>query len=336
MGDVCHAVAMVTAIQHQRPDVEITWIIGKLEYQLLKGMQGINFVVYDKKQGKQANQQVKQALSNITFDVLFVMQVALRANLLSRVIKAKKRVGFDWHRSKEAHWLFANSRISAQKTAHVLDGFLGFAETIGVLKESPVQWEIPIEQKEQDWVAEQLKDLGEFAVISPAASKAERNWLPERYAATIDYLAKKGLSVVLCGGPGDLDKQISQSILSKTNAVSLNLVGKTNLKQMLAVLGRASLVIAPDTGPAHMATTQGTKVIGLYAHSNPRRTGPYNDLDSVVSVYDQCIQQQTGKPWQKLPWGKRAKGKDLMALIEVETVIEAIDKVLASKSDSLV
>ncbi|HCB17662.1 MAG TPA: ADP-heptose--LPS heptosyltransferase I, partial [Alteromonas sp.] len=89
-----------------------------------------------------------------------------------------------------------------------------------------------------------------------------------------------------------------------------------------------SLVIAPDTGPAHMATAVNTPVIGLYAHSNPRRTGPYNNLADVVSVYDQCIEQQAGKPWQALPWGCRAKGEDLMSMITTEQVNTAIDTLL--------
>lgn len=94
------------------------------------------------------------------------------------------------------------------------------------------------------------------------------------------------------------------------------------------MLEQACCVVAPDTGPAHMATTVGTPVIGLYAHSNPRRTGPYHDLDKVVSVYDEVIAEQTDKSWQRLPWGKRAKGNELMACITVAAVIEKIDAVI--------
>ena len=90
------------------------------------------------------------------------------------------------------------------------------------------------------------------------------------------------------------------------------------------LLKHADLVIAPDTGPAHMATTVGTPVIGLYAHSNPLRTGPYNNLDDVVSVYNECIEEQKGKSWRKLPWGTRAKGSHLMERISIEQVKEKI------------
>ena len=95
------------------------------------------------------------------------------------------------------------------------------------------------------------------------------------------------------------------------------------------LLKHAHLVIAPDTGPAHMATTVGTPVVGLYAHSNPRRTGPYNDLDRVVSVYDECVEKQKGKPWDALPWGARAKGSQLMEKITVDMVKQKVAPFLA-------
>ena len=77
-----------------------------------------------------------------------------------------------------------------------------------------------------------------------------------------------------------------------------------------------------------MATTVGTDVIGLYAHSNPRRTGPYNNLSNVASVYDEVIQEQKSKGWQKLSWGTRAKGSELMQRISPEMVIAQIDALL--------
>ena len=329
IGDVCHAAALVHRIKTHWPDVQLTWVIGKVEYQLMKGMQDVRFIVFDKKQGKQAVSALKEAVKDDYFDALLMMQVALRANMASRVIKARQRIGFDWARSKELHWLFANKRVKAHTHAHVLDGFMDFGDALGLPAATQPQWDIPVPDTATT-MALALKDaLGEFAVISPAASKEERNWLPERYAAVAEHLSQKGLAVVLCGGPGPVDRKLADAIQSHTTAITRDLVGKTTLQEMLAVLAQASLVIAPDTGPAHMATTVSTPVIGLYAHSNPRRTGPYNDLQRVVSVYDTCIEQQTGKPWDKLPWGTRAKGKDLMAGITCDAVFSQIDSLFS-------
>ena len=332
IGDICHAVAMVQGIQTNRPDIEITWIIGKVEHRLVGDLPGVEFVVFDKSKGKTAYLELRQAMHKQVFDVLFLMQVALRANIASLFITAKTKIGFDHARSKELHRLFIDKTISPQLHPHVLEGFMAFATSIGIPPPTEPCWHIPIPQQSLDYAQQLIAQHGDFAVICPCASNPDRNWLVASYVACASYLHNKGLAVLLCGGPAQFEQDLAADI-ARHPAVTANLVGKTSLKDLLAVLKLARLVIAPDTGPAHMATAVNTPVIGLYAHSNPRRTGPYNSLARVVSVYDQEIERQKGKPWQSLPWGTRAKGSSLMQLIQVEQVQTQIDQVL-NVSDS--
>ncbi|WP_394497688.1 glycosyltransferase family 9 protein [Shewanella sp. ENK2] len=322
IGDVCHAVAMVQAIQRQYPDLAVTWVIGKVEYQLLKHLPDIRFVIFDKSQGWRSYGKLRQDLAGQRFDVLLHMQVALRATIASLLISAKVRVGFDKARAKEGQWLVTNHAVEPLATPHVLEGFMGFAKIIGVKDLSP-KWNIPVLESDSEFANELIAETEKVLVICPAASKAERNWLPERYAAVADHAVSKGYRVILCGGPSQLEVDLAASINHFASQSIENKVGQTTLTQLLAVLNRASVVIAPDTGPAHMAVTQGTPVIGLYAHSNPGRTGPYMSLMQVVSVYDEVIRKQF--PNMTIPWGKRAKGDDLMSLISVEKVIQQFD-----------
>lgn len=330
IGDVCHAVAMVQAIQRQYPQLKITWVIGKLEYQLLKHLPGIEFVIFDKSQGWRSYFNLHKALKGRRFDVLLHMQVALRATLASLAISAKIRVGFDRARAKEGQWLVTNHRVEPLAEPHVLDGFMGFAKAIGVSDITP-SWNIPVPQADTEFAQRQIADGEKVLIISAAASKAERNWLPERYAAVAQHAVNKGYRVILCGSPTALEKTLADDIANACSAKLDNLVGKTSLTQLLALLKRASLVLAPDTGPAHMAVTQGTPVIGLYAHSNPGRTGPYLSQQYVVSAYQEAIaSQQSGEA----KWGTRAKGEHLMALISVEAVIEKFELVVSDTQTS--
>lgn len=326
IGDVCHAVAMVQQIQKQYPDITITWIIGKVEHMLLKHLPGVEFIVFDKSTGIKGYQELSKNLQGRKFDVLFHMQVALRASIASLCVAADVKIGFDRARAKEGQWLFTNARIAPQQTPHVLEGFMGFANAIGVATEAP-SWLMPFGEEERRWVKEQIPQTKLYAVISAAASKSERNWHPQGYAQVADYLAAKDYQVILCGGPTPLEINLAQKIEQSAQTELLNLVGKTNLKQLLAVLESAKLVVAPDTGPAHMAVTVGTPVIGLYAHSNPQRTGPYKYQDNAVSVYEQSIVKQHGKSYTKLPWGIRAKG-ELMQSITFDMVAQQIDRLL--------
>jgi heptosyltransferase I len=330
IGDVCHAVTAVQAIQRHYPAASITWVIGKVEAALLEGLPGVKFVIFDKTLGKLAYRQLKQAFKDKQFDVLLHMQVALRANLAARCIPAKVKIGFDWHRAKEGHSLFINRRIEKQQFAHVLEGFMGFAQAIGVPSAEP-RWQLPVSDLDKKVAQQHLESLGKVVVIAPAASGPERNWLPERYADVARHAHNQGFSIVLTGGPTAQEQRLASDIMQHIDFPVLNLVAKTSLKQLLCVLEQALLVIAPDTGPAHMAVTVGTPVIGLYAHSNPARTGPYLYQDYIVEVYHQNLQQQYGKPAAQLPWGRRVKGNQLMAQITTEAVIAMFERVVAEQ-----
>ena len=122
IGDVCHAVATVQALQRHAPEDDITWIIGRTEAALVSDLPGITFIVFDKKQGLTAFRNVLNAIAE-PFDVLLHMQVSLRANILAAVVPAKAKLGFPKHLSKELHGLVVNRRMPMQETPHVLEGF---------------------------------------------------------------------------------------------------------------------------------------------------------------------------------------------------------------------
>ncbi len=330
IGDVCHAVSTVQAIQRQYPDASITWIIGKIEYQLLKELKGISFIIFDKAQGLKAYQELRRSMRGKQFDVLLQMQLAFRANLAAFFIPAKVKLGFSKKRSKELHSLFVNKHIQVEKGFHVLDGFRDFARTIGVPDSDP-SWDFPITSATQEWAHDTLPQ-SPYVVISPAASKAERDWLITRYAQIADYCQQQGLAVVFTGSPSEREKKLANYIIRNCAEEVLNLVGQTNLQQLLLTLKNAQLVIAPDSGPAHMAVTQLTPVIGLYAHSNPKRTGPYLYQNYVADAYTPKAEITFNLTASDLDWGLRLKGADLMQAISTESVKALIDQALTTQS----
>ncbi|MGL5109601.1 MAG: glycosyltransferase family 9 protein [Vibrio ordalii] len=323
IGDVCHAVAAIQTLQRYWPSTKITWVIGKVEAQLLQGLENVELIVFEKKQGFSGMRDVWKQLKGRRFDALVHMQLALRASLLTLGIKATYKIGFNFKRAKEGQWLFTNCKISDTESTHVLDSFYSFIEFLGVPRSTP-QWDLPIDKADHQFASTTLGDKPTL-VISPAASKDERNWLSERYAIVGDYAFERGYQVVICGSPAEREKKLANDIISQMRYPALNLVGSTTLKQLTAVLSKASIVLAPDSGPVHIATTQGTPVIGLYGHSNPKRTGPYNNLEDVVSVYEKFIVQQHGKTIDTLPWSTRVKGEHIMKAISVNAVIRAFD-----------
>jgi heptosyltransferase I len=319
LGDATHTVPLVRTLQRAWPDTALTWIIGKAEAKLVDGLEGVELVAFDKKSGAAGLRDLRRRLHGRRFDALLHMQLSVRANLLSTQIAADRRIGFDRARSKEGHSLFIGERIDAGGH-HVLDVLGKFCEPLG-LKQTKVEWNIPVPAADRAWAAEQLPDGAPWLLVSPCSSHALRNWAPERYAAVADHAAANGWRIVLCGGRSTLERTTTDAILAAMRAPALDLVGKDTLKQALALLERARLVLTPDAGPLHMANAMGTKVLGLFACTDRERCGPYSDLRWSVQHYDEASLKFMHKPWTKLPWGKRIEFPGVMDLIGVEEVI---------------
>ncbi|SUC10968.1 glycosyltransferase [Pasteurella canis] len=320
IGDVCHALAAVQQIQRYWPNTKITWIVGKTEAQLLSGIANVELVVYDKKTGWKGVFTLWQQLKTRHFDALLNMQTALRASLISLGIKATYKIGFGKKRVREGQQFFTNRQITDPETAHVLDGFMAFVSYLGIPIEQP-QWHLQISEQDKQIVKQYLDPIRKKLLISPCSSKAEKDWLVERYAQIANIANQHDVQVIFCSSPAKREIEMTQKIIALCKFQPVDLSGKTNLKQLAALISLVDLVIAPDSGPAHLATTQGTDVIGLYAYHNPQRTGPYYNLANVVSVYEQNAQKEFGKPSTELPWATKLSGKNLMAQIQVADVV---------------
>lgn len=329
-----HVVPVVRQLLKQWPETSITWIIGKTEHELVKDIDQVNYIVFDKKKGLGAFTDLWRKLKGKQFDVLLNMQVSLRAGFASLLVKAPVRIGFDRTRSKNCHQLFINARIADNPGSHVLDGFFDFIELLGLKRDAPT-WDIPIPARVHEVVNNLIGAENNFIVINPSSSNRVanwRNWAPEKYAQTAKYAFEKyGLTCVLTGGPSEQEKTFAEKTISYINTPTINLAGRTTLKELLALLDRATLVISPDTGPAHMANAVGTPVIGLYATSNPERTGPYNSRNFTVNLYPDALLKFHDKRVMDVPWGKRVRDPAAMDLISVTDVTDNIDQVMKAR-----
>ena len=335
IGDVTHVLPVVHTLQRHYPHAHITWIIGKLEYQLVGDLPGIEFIVFDKSKGWRSYHELRKLMKDRHYDLLLHMQIALRASLLSALIPARIRLGYDKARAKNGQWLFTNAQIAAVEHQHVLDSFLEFARWLGLDTNQP-RWELPIPEQAVRFAGEYCGANERVLLINPCTSvrlNNWRNWSVQNYAAVADYaISRHGMKVILTGGPSEQEIQYAAEISQHMAHQPINLCGQTTLKQLLALIRAATVMIAPDTGPMHMATVVDTPVIGLFATSNPLRTGPYRSQQWVVNAYPQAMERFTGKRIDQVAWGKRVRDPAAMELITVDAVIENLDRVLTSPS----
>jgi heptosyltransferase I len=330
IGDISHTLPVVRTLQARWPDTRLTWIIGKTEHALVGDIPGIDFIIFDKKRGWRAYLDVRRQLRGRRFDVLLHMQMALRASLISLFIDAPIKLGFDRARAKDGQWLFTNAQIAPRPREHVLDSLFGFSAALGVT-ERRLRWDIPIPEAARRYAEQLLPGAQPTLIISPCSSQAHRNWTAEGYAAVADYAVERhGMRVLLTGGGSALEREMGNAIEQLMRHHPLNVIGATNLKQLLALLSRAAALLAPDAGPAHLATAVGTPVIGLYACTNPDRARPYLSEGLVVNKYPESVQVHYGKLPGQLPWGTRVRDRGAMSLIAVTDVTAILDRLLAN------
>jgi heptosyltransferase I len=334
IGDTCHTVPVVRAIQDAWPETRITWIIGHVEHSLLEGMENVDFAVLDKRLGWRAYADLRRRMPTRRFPLLLHMHASSRANLASLVVSAPIRLGFDRARARDFQYWFCNRHLAARRHRHVMDGLLEFPEALGIAHTKP-RWDIPVSPADEQFAASRLAPDRPSLVISPCTGQRfrnYRNWSIECYARVADYAHDRyGADIVLTGGQTDIEQVYGLGIEERTRCTPDNLIGRTTLKQLLAILRRASVVVCPDSGPAHMATAVGTPVVGLYATSNRFRTGPYFSQHLVVDKYPEAVRAEFGSSVEELRWGRRVRNAHAMDRITVDDVVGKLDQAFAER-----
>lgn len=317
-------------LQARWPDTRITWIIGKTEHALVGDLPGIDFIIFDKSRGWRAYLDVRRQLRGRRFDVLLHMQMALRASLISLLVDAPIKLGFDRARAKDGQWLFTNAQIAPREREHVLDSLFGFSDALGAT-ERLLRWDIPIPESARRYAEEILPGDQPTLIISPCSSQDHRNWTPEGYAAVADYAVEQhGMRILLTGGGRAVERRYGDEITRLTRHPVIDCIGRSDLKQLLALLQRGTVLLAPDAGPAHLATAVGTPVIGLYACTNPARARPYLSAPWTVNRYADAVQQFRQTIPEQLPFGSRVRDARAMALITAAEVQQRLDGILAA------
>ena len=310
IGDITHMIPIIKTIQHNLPQSNITWIIGKTEYQLVKNIKGVHFIIIDKEKTIKSIINLKKEIGNKEFDIFLHMQKSLRSKFLSVFIKAKKKLAF-----KDIH---------APERSHVLDTFFYFLEAIGI-KDKILDWSLDFDKPSQNL----LKNYKKYVVFNPFTSLRRfnyREWELKNYEVIAKYLSEKyNLNSIIVGGNSNYEIQASKKI--NLEKFILNLVGKTNLQELSAILEKCQFYIGPDSGTMHIASMLSKPTIGLFATSNPKRTGPYQNQEYVINKYNQALKIYMGSHEDDVKWGVRIRNKNAMSLINIDHVIEMIDKV---------
>jgi len=318
VGDAVHVLPVINALKRERPTTHITWVLQPGPATLVRGHPAVDdIVLFDRSKGLAAFGEVRRALATRRFDVVIDLQVYFKAGIVTSFTRAPVKLGFDRARARDFNWLFTNRKIPPHSVGqHVQDQYFEFLEALGVPHE-PVVWDLGPWPHERGWQRDFFAPIGRpVASIVVATSKPQKDWLPERWAEVVDALyADHGLQPVLVGGRSPRELHAEAVIMREARHAPLSALG-SGLRNLVSILDGSALVLAPDTGPLHMAVALDRPVISLIGYTNPKRTGPYRRFhDLIVDAY--------GDPGERYPLSMETR-LDRMPRIGVGDVMEKV------------
>jgi len=318
VGDAVHVLPVINAIKRHHPSARITWILQPGPASLVRGHHAVDEIIeFDRTKGLRAFLDMRAELRGREFDLVIALQVYFKAGLVTAMTRAPIRLGFDRARARDVNWLFTTHRIRPHATGqHVQDQYFEFLEALDIPHE-PVAWDLGPWADEVAWRDEFVARFDRpVASIVVATSKPQKDWLPERWAEVCDLLDEEyGLQPVLVGGRSGRELAAERIILERAHHRPVSMLG-SGLRKLVGILSGSSLVLAPDTGPLHMAVALDRPVISLIGYTNPRRTGPYRRFhDLIVDAY--------GDPGEDYPISMENR-PDRMGRITVDQVRDRI------------
>jgi heptosyltransferase I len=282
LGDVIRALAMVNGLRRGYPDAEITWIVNPVPYEAVREQPAVDRFVILERQGAASFRALARRLKGERFDLALVPQVSFRAGIVTALLDARVKLGFDFRRSRELHWFFCNAHLPPRPSGHAQEHYLEFLDALGIPRE-PVEWNLRFTDEELAWRREFFCRLGRPAVAFVAASAhPEKDWTVEGHARAMEHVDRAlGMQPLLVGGPSPRERQVADAIVAACRS-RVEVALERPVRRTLLQLSGSALVVAPDTGPLHAAVAMGVPTIGLYGLSNPRRVGPYRAYADLV------------------------------------------------------
>jgi len=324
LGDVVMTLPLLRTLQKAFPTTKIHWIVSRPFHTLVEGVSGVELIVIDKPRGPLSFWRLWRQMRRYDFDWLLVPQASMRANLVTLATRAKRKIGFGALHSRDLQRLFVDETVPAEPE-HLIDSFLRFATYVGA-REHVLDWGLPLREEEHAWARAQLEGAkGVKLAVVLAASKKERNWPVERYRETLNRLAARWpVTVLLIGGPGEHEQGLADALREGLLPPVRDFVGRTSLRQLAALLGQVDALLAPDTGPLHIAQAMKKPVVGLYAVAPSKKTGPYLEPQWTVDVFAEAAATILGR--ERVGWRQRVHDERALRLITVDAVVDKLDK----------
>jgi lipopolysaccharide heptosyltransferase II len=293
LGDVVQALPVLRLIKRHLPASEIFWWINSNLASLVEGDPNLTGIVRFERKRWAAPQHWPEMFRSVqwmraqNFDWVIDLQCLARSGAFAWLANGKFLIGLDEAR-EGARGLYDLAVRRPSFHTHAVDWYLAVLPPLGVPVHKNFQW-LP----ERSEIAAAVKskwqtDGARWIALQPGARWDNKRWPVEYFAELVRLLAAGFPDVRFAILGNDDDKPLGEMILRAEPQRSLNLCGQTSLPEMVEWLRLCKLMITNDTGPMHMAAALGKPLVALFGPTEPRRTGPYGQLENVLRIDLPC------------------------------------------------
>lgn len=288
LGDVIHALPFLKAVKDTFPEAHVDWVISISLAPLLEGHPLIHDLIPLNKDVWRDITRLPSTASEIAalyrrirahrYDSVVDLQGLLRSGLITGAARAGRKIGFD--DAREGSRLFYDTRIPVNSQMHAVDKYLKAAEALGARPET-AEFLLPVDDSAAVRVRDLLGTVDQYIVIVPSARWASKRWPPNRFVQLISMVS---LPCVLTGSEGDaaIAKMITDAVRQFPDpqhdagaSGMINLCGKTDIRELIALIAEARAVVSNDSGPLHIAAALDRPTVAIFGPTDPVKTGPY-------------------------------------------------------------
>ena len=300
LGDIVHALPVLNGLRQRYPDAYIAWLVNQAYAGLLEGHPQLDEVIpFDRQAFGSVWRGVMHAgylirfvkkIRRGRFDLVIDLAGLFRSGLMAYASGSPVRLGFS--PAREGAGIFYNCAIPTDnRQAHAVDMNYRLSEVLG-FTHVPVAFNLPIAQSARESLARKMIQAGlpsdsGYGLILPGTRWETKNWQPACFASLIDAIEQSHKCPVVLGGSGD-DIDLCRQVADASRVKPAVIAGLTTLPEMVALVAGASWVVSNDSAPMHLAAALNRPLVAIFGPTDPKRTGPYGHMTSVVQASLPC------------------------------------------------
>jgi lipopolysaccharide heptosyltransferase I len=330
LGDIVHALPVLNGLRVRYPQSRISWLVNRAHAPLIAEHPQLDEVIPFDRQTlgslrsiariPKAGLDLLTALRGRNFDLALDLQGLFRTGLMALASRARVRLGF--RPAREGAGIFYNHGIPVRSgDQHAVMRNYAVAEVLG-FADVPVTFQVPVSESARLSLNKLLSENGipptqPLVVVVPGSRWETKNWPAPRFAECAASLGDQcEARLVVTGGPAERD--LCERVAAACPPPgAVNLAGRTNLSELIALVDRADLVLCNDSGPMHIAAALQTPAVAVFGPTNPKRTGPYGDGTRVLRTDLPC------SPCYLRRLEQCPHDHECMRSVSVEAVLEA-------------